>query len=63
MPAAILSTQDSIKLLEHLKSGFKETIEWKKYQLKLSAEAHNQFLYCLIGAIFQQANRLYASSF
>ena len=27
-----LSTQDNINLLEQLKSGFKRTINWNKYQ-------------------------------
>ena len=30
-----LSTQDNAKLLEYLKSGFKRTIAWNKYQPKL----------------------------
>ena len=30
-PVVTLSTQDSAKLLEQLKSGFKRTIEWNKY--------------------------------
>ena len=31
-PVVSLSTQDNTKHLEHLKSGFKRTINWKKYQ-------------------------------
>ena len=31
-PVVTLSTQDNVKLLEQLKSGFKRTIDWKKYQ-------------------------------
>ena len=27
-----LSTQDNVKLLDQLKSGFKGTIQWSKYQ-------------------------------
>ena len=30
-----LSTQDNAKLLEQLKSGFKRTINWNKYQSKV----------------------------
>ena len=30
-----LSTQDNAKLLERLKSGFKRTINWNKYQSKV----------------------------
>ena len=35
-----LSTQDA-KLLEQLKSGFKKTINWNKYQPKVSTERPN----------------------
>ena len=31
-PVVILSTQDNAKLLQQLKSGFKRTINWNKYQ-------------------------------
>ena len=30
----ILSTEDNIKLLKQLESGFKITINWNKYQYK-----------------------------
>ena len=36
-----LSTQDNAKLLQQLKSGFKRTINWNKYQTKLSTEIQN----------------------
>ena len=32
VPVVTLSTQDNAKLLQQLKSGFKRTINWKKYQ-------------------------------
>ena len=32
VPVATLSTQDNAKLLPQLKSGFKRTISWNKYQ-------------------------------
>ena len=32
VPVVTLSTQDNAKLLEQLKSGFKRTISWSKYQ-------------------------------
>ena len=35
VPVVTLSTQDNAKLLEQLKSGFKRTINWNKYQQKL----------------------------
>ena len=34
VPVVTLSTQDNAKLLQQLKSGFKRTINWKKYQSK-----------------------------
>ena len=34
VPAETLSTKNKVKLLEHLKSGFKRTINWNKYQRK-----------------------------
>ena len=36
-----LSTQDNAKLLEQLKSGFKRTIHWNKYQSKVPIERQN----------------------
>ena len=44
VPIVTLSTQDNAKLLEQLKSGFKRTITWNKYQLKISTERQNQYL-------------------
>ena len=34
VPVVTLSTQDKAKVLEQLKSGFKRTINWNKYQSK-----------------------------
>ena len=34
VPVVISSIQDNAKLLEQLKSGFKRTINWNKYQSK-----------------------------
>ena len=46
-------------LLEQSKSGFKRTINWSKYQLKVLPERPNQFLDFLIGQTFQGVNRLF----
>ena len=35
VPIVTLSTQDNAKLLQQLKSGFKKTINWSKYQSKV----------------------------
>ena len=32
VPVVTLPTQDNAKLLQQLKSGFKRTIKWNKYQ-------------------------------
>ena len=37
-----LSTQDNAKLLEQLKSSFKRTINWNKYQPKILIERQNK---------------------
>ena len=37
-----LSTQDNAKLFDHLKSGFKRTSNWNKYQSKLLTKRQNQ---------------------
>ena len=42
-PVATLSTQDNAKLPEKLKSGFKRTINWKKYDAKVSAQTPNPY--------------------
>ena len=38
VPLITLSTQDNAKLLQHLKSSFKRTINLKKYQSRLSIQ-------------------------
>ena len=40
-PVATLSTKDKAKLLQQLKSIFKRTINWNKYQPKVSTERKN----------------------
>ena len=52
-----LSTQDIAKLLQQLKSGFKDTITWNKYQSKITTQnAPNQYL---IEPSFQRVNILF----
>ena len=38
VPVATSSTQDNAKLFEQLKSGFKRTINWKKYEPEVTVE-------------------------
>ena len=54
-----LTTQDNAKLLEQLKSSFKRTINWNKYQPKVSVQALNPYLDLLINPSFQGVNRLF----
>ena len=63
VPKVTLSTGDNEKLLEQLKSGFKRTINWNKYQSKVSTERQNQYLDFLIDPAFQGVNRLFVLSF
>ena len=63
VPLVTLSTQDHAKLLEQLKSGFKRTVNWNKYQSKKSTERPNQYLDYLIEASFQEVNRPFVLSF
>ena len=56
------STQDNTELLEKLKSGFKRTINWNKYQSKISTVTQIQYLDYLIDPSFQGVNRLFVFS-
>ena len=44
VPVVTLSIDDNSKLLEQLKSGFKRTINWNKYEIKTTTQnAPNEF--------------------
>ena len=58
-----LSTQDNAKLLQQLKSGFKRTINWNKYESNIKTYAQNRYLNYLINPSFQGVNRLFVLSF
>ena len=58
-----LSTQDNAQLLQQLKSGFKRTINWKKYQLNPKTYAQNRYLNRLVDLTFQGVNRIFVLSF
>ena len=62
-PVVTLSTQDNAKLLENLKSGFKRTINWNKYEPKVTVEQQNQYLDFLINPSFQGVNKFFVLSF
>ena len=63
VPVVTLSTQDNAKLLQQLKSGFKRTINWNRYQSEPKTYAQNRYLNHLINPSFQGVNRLFALSF
>ena len=44
VPVVTLSTNDNAKLLTQLKSSFKSTINWNKYQSKVTIEQPNSYL-------------------
>ena len=58
-----LSTQNNGKLLQQLKSAFKRTINWNKYESDIKTFARNRYLNHLINPSFQGVNRLFAVSF
>ena len=63
IPVVTLSTQDNIKLLQQLESGFKRTINWKKCLPKTTDQAWNRYLDFLIDPSFQGVNRCFALSY
>ena len=63
VPIVTLSTKDNEKLLQQLKSGFKKTICWSKYESSIKTFAQNRYLNYLINPSFQVVNRLFVLSF
>ena len=59
LPVVTLSTQDNIKLVKQLESGFKRTINWNKYLSKTTNQVKNRYLDFLIDSSFQGVNRLF----
>ena len=58
-----LSIQDNAKLLQELKSGFKRTINWKKYQSNIKTYTQNRYLNHLVDPSYQGVGRLFVLSF
>ena len=56
LPVITLSTQDNLKRLDQLKSGFKRSINWNKYQSNVAIQQQNQYLDYLIERKFQGVN-------
>ena len=63
VPVVTLSTKENEKLLQQLKSGFKKTISWNKYESSIKTFAQNRYLNHLIKPSFQSLNRLFVLSF
>ena len=63
VPVVTLSTQDSAKILQQLKSDFKRIINWNKHQSKISIERPIQYLDYLFDSSFQRVNRHFVLSF
>ena len=63
VPVVTLSTQDNAKLLQQLKSGFKRTINWNKYESNIKTFVQNRYLNDLINSSFQGVSRLFVLSF
>ena len=63
VPVVTLSTDDNAKLLQQLKSGFKRTIDWNKYESNIKTFAQDRYLNHLINPSFQGVNRLFVLSF
>ena len=63
VPVVNLSTQKNTKLLQQLKSGFKRTINWNKYQSDPKTYAQNKYLNHLVNQSFQGVNRIFVLSF
>ena len=63
VPAVTLSIQDNAKMLQQLKSGFRRTINWKKYQSKVVIKIKEPYLGYEVDPSFQGVNILFVVSF
>ena len=54
-----LLTQDNVILLKQLESGFERSINWNKYQSKITDQAQNKHLDFLIDPNFQGLNMFF----
>ena len=58
-----MPTQENIKLLKQLESGFKRTINWNKHIAKTTNQAQNRYLDFLIDPSFQGVYRRFVLLF
>ena len=54
VPAVTLSSEDNIRQLKQLKFGFKRTINWNKYQSKLTEQTQNRYLDYSTDLVFRE---------
>ena len=54
VPVVTLSTQDNVKRLQQLKSGFKRTINWNKYQSKVKIQRQDQLYIIVLIQVFKE---------
>ena len=59
VPVATLSAQDNAKLFQQLKSGFKRTINWNKYESNIKTFAQNRYLNHLVNPRFQGVDKFF----
>ena len=62
VPVVTSSTQDNAKLLEPLRSGFKRTINWNKYEPKETTDQQNLYLEFLIYPSFKGIKKTFCFS-
>ena len=63
VPVVTLSTKDNEKLLQQLKSGFKKTITWNKYESSIKTFPQNRYSNYLMNPSFQEVKGLSVLSF
>ena len=63
IPVVTLRAADDNKLLNSLKSGFKRTITWNKYQSTITNQAANNNLNYLIDPTFTKVHRLFVLAY
>ena len=61
VPVVTLSTQESTKLLQQLKSEFTRKINWNNQSIL--TERPNEYLDCLINTSFEGIDKIFALSF
>ena len=63
VPVVTLSTEDDVRLLKQLESGFRRTIKLNKYQPKLGNKEQNKYFDYLFDLSCQGVNRILVLSF